>query len=900
MRKNQLFINVDGHWDEIDLFEDTTIPITLKCTEVKNFASRNTGYSVEFNIPHTNNNAKTLGLVSDINIYRGSFEVGKDYPAYITNGGITTFDGQFRLKRVIKQNSGSYIYYVGNMFGGTKNFVDALGNKTLIGNDNPNDDLDFSEYNTPAEEMTLGDFVSYLQSHYTDGTGWGLTLLDKTNKAAQPFSGGSQMWYADECTPYLYAREIFEKLFKDSGYTYVSEFLQGTDFSSYLQDPRWVNGIGKYDVNSLIYPYMRHNSNLIVDNVIYSIVTQTDSINSKFYAIQDYMNNWDLTSISALYMSESKNTINLNSISQYYYILTENGLTSSKDAYKFIVPQSGFYHIKIKIPFKVKCKYGEFLQDGQGGWYLSKLITPSDYAPNDGIRVVADSYFPGLEALKWSFSLKKNNEVLAERKKVYNTISERIFLSEDINSTYSYTWDEDIIEYDGDVILNAGDVLSLDSFVHYRIRKSVGEINPYLTSTTAYYTGSGSSVVTHEIYPYPMYIEAQVLDDPNTNEIINISLIPSFGEESPFSPNSILNPKTTKIDFFNNFIKMFNLYVEDVSGKKNYKAGGVYPPNTLRIEPYEIFYAPELGNGQSNIKDWTNKIDWETVEYRRCEDYLYNIQNFTKVQDSDFYNSNYNSTYKLPYGNREVVGEYCTKDDRNSIELKVSSNLCGVVNNSTDTLQCPKVFSLDNTGNIDTKKEYSDGIFFIWRNYMNNNTDLGTNYTLKLQSRFSSSYQNVLNYYCADTLNKGYGTDDANLNWGETSTYYQNMKGTIPTYNDLFNAFYAKEYAEKTSQDAIILRAKAYLTQLDINTVQLSDTIVINDDYYHILEINQWEDSDKPCEIELIKTRPNFPLDIPNSKNITTLPQNQLPITVDTASLVQQINTLQTEIALLK
>lgn len=882
MRKNQLYINVDGHWNEIDLFEDTTIPITLKCTEVKNFASRNTGYSVEFNIPHTNNNAKTFGLVADINIYQGSFEVGKDYPAYISNGGITTFDGQFRLKRVIKKNSGNYIYYVGNMFGGTKNFIDALGNETLIDNEDPSKDLSFSEHTTPAVDMTLSDFASYLQSHYTDGTGWGLTLLDKTNKAAQAFSSGSQPWYTDECTPYIHAREIFDKLFQGTGYRYVSEFLQGTDFSTYIHDDRWKNTIGKYDVNSLIYPYMRHNSNMRVATPVSSVITQNSQSTSAIISSEECHLDWGFSEFNLL-----KHEMVLNTTD---FTLVQQNANDNINLYQFTATQNGYY--KVKWNFNV----------------LARVILRDEF--NDAVPGDTNWHFQCGGGMSYTvfIQMQKNSRVIGSNRVYENAVleGEHTFYQEYTPTTGQTESFVDLksgtINYSTDAIwLNVGDTMNLYMWVQMPIRYSWYSEHYQLWRTRYVFErwlGGAYSELTAQSY-YPKYIEIK-LTNANNNTIVSNELNGGFYEENEFDPTIILNPKTTKVDFFNKFVKMFNLYVEDVSGKKNYKTGEIYPPNTLRIEPYEIFYAPEMGSGQSNVRDWTNKIDWETVEYRRCEDYLYNIQNFTKAQDGDFYNSNYNSTYKLPYGNREVVGEYCTKDDKNNIELKVSSNLCGIVNNSTDTLQCPKVFSLDNSGNIDTKKEYSDGIFFIWRNYMNSNTDLGTNYTIKLLSRLSNSSQNLTNYYCADTLNKGYGTDDANLNWGETSTYYQNMKGTIPTYNDLFNAFYAKEYAEKTAQDAIIIKAKAYLTQLDINTVQLSDTILVNDDYYHILEINQWEDADKPCEIELIKTQPNFKLVYKEAKSINIVPQNQLPITIDTAALLQQINTLQSEIAELK
>lgn len=856
MRNNQLYINVNNSWCEIDLFEDTTIPITLKVTEVKNFASRNTGYSTEFNIPHTNNNAKTFGLVSDINIYRGTFEVGKDYPAYITNGGITTFEGQFRLKRVIKRNSGSYIYYVGNMFGGTKNFVDTLGNKTLTGNEDPADDLDFSEYDTLETDMKLNDFGRRLQSRLLNGTGWGLTLLDKTNKAAQAFSDGSQTWYTDECTPYLHAREIFEKLFEGSGYTYVSDFLQGTDYSSYLQDSRWKNTIGKFDVNSLIYPYMLHNSTIKHLNPVSTELFQvTSNANSELFKTsvppQYPFGVW------SIYNGTYNNyTVNFDSND---YNITNTGVNIPLSTWRFVCPKTGVYTIDVKLPVGIKT---QFYTDR-----YNRIIVGQQTSN------VTDRSFT------YWFSLMKNGRNLVQRAQVQN-YPEHYEI--DANGWATLVPQQEL-KYSGNVTLVAGDVIqiycAIDLIWFTDEWDETAERYRRIFSFTTPISGGNTEL-------RPINITFESLYNDQNNSVIKIVQSGGFYEESSFSPNSILNRKTKKIDFFNNFVKMFNLYVEDVSGKKNYKTGGIYPPNTLRIEPYEIFYAPELGTGQSNIKDWTDKIDWENVEYRRCDDYLYNIQNFTKTQDGDFYNANYNSTYKLPYGNREVVGEYCTKDDKNNIELKVSSNLCGVVNNSTDTLQCPKVFSFGKTGNVDPKKEYSDGIFFIWRNYMNENTDMGINYTMKLQSRLSGSYRNVSDYFCADTLNKGYGTDDANLNWGDTSVYYQNLKGAIPTYNNLFNAFYAKEYAEKTSQDAIILKAKVYLNSLDINTVQMSDTIILDGDHYHILEITQWEEENKPCEIELIKTIPNFKVSRWVPATGGDVPANILPIVVNTAELI--------------
>ena len=878
MRETQLFIKVNNKYQEVDLFDDVVIPITLKLTDIRQFGSKTSSFSLDFDIPHTNSNAKLFGLSTESEMYEAIFAVGKDYPAYLTTNSLTTFSGQFRLKKVIKQNRGNYIYYVGYLYGGTKNFIDELGTKKLIGNGNPSDDLSFSEYTVDATEMKLANFSDYLQTKYTDGTGWGLTLLDKTNKAAQAFSGGSQQWYTDECTPYLYAREIFDKIFSKSSYHFVSEFLMGTDFSTYIHDPRWANGIGKYDVNSIIYPYMKHNSNIQVEPS-YSNITQNNLSTVASIASSEYIKNSGLSNALLL-----RDAMTLNSTD---FTLQQTG-NDDITAYTFTAVKNGYYAIDWNFDVDARAIIRNVFNDAP----------PSDTTWKFHLG-------GGQSSTVW-IQLQKNGQLIGETSnRIFNQITfegeEETDWFEDFSPTTGQTeacisLGSGNFHYSSNTLfLRAGDVVSLYMWVETPVRYTWWSSH-YEEWRTRWcferWLGGSYSEITVQDF-YPKYLEVKMTGRSDSLNVISNSIGNGFYEENDFDPTVILNQKTSQVDFINKFIKAFNLYIEDVSGKINYKDGSIYGENTFRIEPYEIFYAPELGQNELNVKDWTNKIDWSSVEYRRCDDYLYNIQNFTKKQDGDFYNENYDKSFSLPYGNREIKGVYCVQDEKNEIPFNVSANLCGVVNSSTDVLQCPKVFALDKSNNVDKKKEYNDGFFFIWRNYMNTNTEIGTNYTLKLQSRLSSSYLNLTDYYTADTLNKGYGLDDANLNWGETSQYFQNMKGTIPTWNDLYNAFYAKEYNEKTAQDAMILRANAYLTTFDIYNLQLSDLIVVNGNYYHILEVSEWKNEKTPCQVELIKTKPNYTPAPVRQKAITLDEQPTLPVAVD-------VNSLQTEIQTLK
>lgn len=816
MRTTQLYIKVGDTWNEIDLFDNVTIPLTYKVTELREFGSKTSGYSLDFNIPHTNNNAQVFGLSSELDAYDSTFEVGKDYKAFVTNNGLTTFNGQFRLKKVFKRHDGKEIYYVGYLYGGAKTFIDELGNQTLIGNDNPDDDINFSEYDTPAADMTLTDFADRLLTPL----GWGLTLIDKTNKGLTSFVSGAQEWYTDECTPYLFVKHILDKIFNNTPYRYVSDFLTQDAWAQ--TNVKWKDTIGKFPFLDLIYPYMPHNSQINDTKPITSDVSQLSANSETIACVGNTNINFNIENVDFIF-----HTLTFDNTQ---YSLTEQNVQSSLANWKFVAPEGGQYGIKINFPFELLCEMRNVADN-------SLLSERGSVNPNYNSQ---QTYTLWIQA-------EKNGHIFANNQRV-------LHYNENLLNGYA---PEPYPRYDGKITIIA-DTFSLDI---ENMQLAAGDeitIYTWIELPFKYFNGNVWRSVWYGYgygdY-YPATVELHILPS-NDNSIISLTRRGGFYEGAAFYPNCILNPKTTKIDFFNNLVKMFNLYVEDVSGKTNYKLGGIYPENTLRIEPYEIFYNPQIMGGLSNAHDWTDRIDWETVEIRRVDDYLYNIQAFTKESNDDYYSKDYNSTYRTPYANRLVKGKYCRNDDTNEIAVKNGAFLCGVVNSQTDTLQCPKAFALSNNGNVDEKKEYSDAIFFTWRNDMPAESSLGINTQIRLRSRLTSADTIVDDYNVADTLNDGYGRDTANLNFGAVSEWYQNLLGGEPTKNDLYTAFYKKQYDEMTAPDARTLRAKAYLTSLDIATLQLSDLIMVKGTAYHVAEILDWKDDKTPCEIELIKCVP--------------------------------------------
>lgn len=811
----ELYIKIDNKWSRIDLFNDIEIPLTMRVSDLAT-NTKATGFSLDFDIPNTSNNCKIFGLAHELDIYKGSFEVGKNYDAYLTDGGLTTFEGQFRLKKVIKTPTSWH--YVGYLYSGVKNFIDALGTSTLCGNDDASLDLNFDEFNTPASEMTLSDFVTRLQMHDTSGEDWALTLIDKTNKFSQNFSSGSQTWYTDQCTPYLYAMAIFNRIIHSAGYDYDSKFLMGTDGNTYLQDPRWVDTIGQFDVYSMIYPYMRHNSNIHTTTPTSSTITQNANT-SAILAEAQYYKETTLEEVNLIDRVMHLNTTD--------FVLNEVNVSSDLTAYQFVAPTNGYYHINWNFNVEGRAQLRNYDNDAPAGFNTINTQGNKPYAV-------------------W-VELQKNNSLIGGRVYASGAVSgdytpyTEYSPETQLNEKY-VTLHNGNFHYENQALwLNTGDTLKLYMWIQCPVRYEVYNANTeqYETKFVWWHDSSQGGTEWHYDF-YPKRIQIK-LTNAGSDVIVSNTLNDGFYEENPFEPECILNPKTTKLDFFNSFVKMFNLYVEDVSGKPK-PDGGIYPNKCLRIEPYQCFYDSDM----SDTVDWTDKIDWNSVEYNRVEDYLYNTQKYSFEQNKDFFNEDYNNTWIQDYGCRDVKGPYCTTNEETTIETKLGGYACGVVNSSTDTIQCPKAFTLNKSNALDVKKEYSDGIFFIWRNRTNIHTQIGTNYTVKLQSRiYPGNSYNITDYQCADVANNGYGDDTATLLWA--SPQDRTLK------NDLYNAFYKKQIDDYTSPDAMVMKAQIYLSSFDITKLKLSDRVIIDGRAWRILELNQWKNVQTPCEVILLK-----------------------------------------------
>ena len=278
----RLFINTDGDFHEVDLYDDIDIPVTYNVADVADISKKDSNWSLSVKFPNTNNNAQLFELIEDISIYGSTFEMLKQYPAYIEVGCNRTFEGYFKLTKVII-NDDRDVYYEGSLYSNVMEFMKKLGTTTLRGNADAADDLDFSEYTTVIDESNWydrTDMIIWNKPDPDDPSTWTPTgvkpygsdfyfcLIDKFNLINHfyydSFTRKEYMpLHYNNLTPFLFHKEILDKIFEWAGFNYVSEFF--------------INGNGnttRFDFTRMIYPSLTYLPSTIEDGADKKITTK--------------------------------------------------------------------------------------------------------------------------------------------------------------------------------------------------------------------------------------------------------------------------------------------------------------------------------------------------------------------------------------------------------------------------------------------------------------------------------------------------------------------------------------------------------------------------------------------------------------------------------------------------
>lgn len=276
-------------------------------------------------------------------------------------------------------------------------------------------------------------------------------------------------------------------------------------------------------------------------------------------------------------------------------------------------------------------------------------------------------------------------------------------------------------------------------------------------------------------------------------------------------------------DFFLSICKMFNLYVyEDQWDSKK-----------LIIKPYIDFY-------DGSFIDWSNKIDRsKPIGIKPMSEINARYFAFKYKSDNDFYNDNYKKKFNEGYADRLYDTEFDFVKDTASTEVIFASSPLYQAT-GTDKIY-PAIYKKSDNN---TKEDRMDFVIRILQaKKITGRTSWNITNGASLGSQTAYGYAGHLD----DPF-----TPTNDINFGAPKELYFSAS-TYPTTN-LFNAYYSDYMAEITDKDSKLLKCEALLNIADIQNLDFSKLIMIDNQLFRLNKIDGYSIIDyKTSKVELLK-----------------------------------------------
>jgi len=344
-----------------------------------------------------------------------------------------------------------------------------------------------------------------------------------------------------------------------------------------------------------------------------------------------------------------------------------------------------------------------------------------------------------------------------------------------------------------------------------------------------------------------------------TGDTFNILSIPSSAcTESTdiVAPKPPVNVK--QLDFLKSVINQFNFVVYTL--KDNYKH--------FIFELYDDFYAKTTPqNLITNSVDWTNKIDYTRGLQIKPNIELPKSYLYTYKSDIDVLNAKYKTKYN------EIYGQFSFNDElglvgQKKVELLFAPTPIASINN----IELPLYYKVDSDNSTVRTTKIVPRIIY-YNGYDNYNNVSNSNYYVAYQPIKTGStnptisilqplfnYPNCSNYYYKTDdpfyIVQSVPSNDIHFNQPK-EIYFQNVNNLFNNLPNSYTNYFINQVTELTDENVIFVECDVYLTEFDINNLDLSVPVYIqtgnnNGAYFKIINV-EYENKDLPSKVKLQK-----------------------------------------------
>ena len=231
----KLFVKASSGYVLLDLLESNPIKLTMSVSDIIEPTESPSTFSQTFRVPNTATN--DLFFKSAFNINAVTFDATKKIDAYIDDSNVIIAVGNIRLSNIFTNNRDNNSEYEITFFGEVSDFASKIGGGFL-------NSLSLSQYN---HEKSYVNIVNSWNLNLLNGNviypliEWGYDYLDGRpvqntlanhhgTHAPNGFTNNGHPLSIDQFKPVIRAKVLIDAIFASSGFTYESDFLNGSDF----------------------------------------------------------------------------------------------------------------------------------------------------------------------------------------------------------------------------------------------------------------------------------------------------------------------------------------------------------------------------------------------------------------------------------------------------------------------------------------------------------------------------------------------------------------------------------------------------------------------------------------------------------------------------------------------
>ena len=804
---------------QLDTYDDIDISLTYQIDDIQDITVKKSSFSKTIILPGTPINNEYFKNIFDINIdiSETSYNPKKALPVQVLIGDELVFQGNLQLLNIItNQKQVDYEVVITGIF---KNIIIAFADYYI-------NQLNLDEYDHYRNVQTISNsWDNYISINNPTssiltqpGEGYIYPMIINgqnpisTNNSAITFN-------AFDMNPAVYIKTIMDKLFEYAGYTYTSNFFNSEYFRSLVLP----TDTPQYTSEDVTDKTVRVTFNNPTPFVAPSGVTQSN--NYLFSPLSTLSGTVALSPMLAKSNSYWSNFTNGN----WWFPMTvetgnyggiqmqdPNNEWSPSGINRYTCATSGFYSIDLDNQFYMFYKHStgaSFKYISGSISYVAKIYKISINGTTTLLTQTGTATVPALTITPPG----------AGATGIFAGAAYVIPGSGYIPSGFLCTSQPYVMNLSvPSVWLNAGEQIRINFQILYPTTVSWQSV-----SNQVYIGAIGQRTIGGQVNR--LEIKPSVSANYSVNNIINLTT---------------MLPNMKMRDFFINIIKMFNLMVSDNTNLDN----------DLIIEPRDDYF-----NSKRKVRDWTHILDYDQdIKQTPMSELDTKTYKFTYSKDDDYYNDLYEQQSGKIYGEYTVdfINDFSTTTKELELDFAPTPDSDNLLNGFIAPFFC----EID-TNNALKPIKVKPRIMFVKQL-----TNTGKFY--KLRENPNSNGTTFSKYVYAGMYDDP--TDPTySLEFGNSNVLYYNTSLCCPN-NNLVNQFYLSTLNDITDVNSKLLEAYFHLTPSDINQFDFRDIILIDNAYWRVNTIIDYNPNAIDRTTKVILYKLNY-LDIfyGNNKAIT-------------------------------